>query len=287
MIRTGTRRRRWRRCVGLAVVLVAVPLVGTAQEQKTVPPGTPVTISVTPTTAPPPLVTITLGARHGHVTPYRQGCCHTGGGNIDVAQPAGDTVVVTMTGVAVATGSPCGPGVAGLEFDLNQCFEITFEKSDVKGAKVTLEGRVIGLLRGGSRGGAAEGARGCATVADGPVALLTVCVPDHGVADCENLSLNDHEGPVSVPIRAGKYTLHQGWHVQASHTRSVLPCKAASAEFAPEPALDPLWISYWEPFHGANKKDFGFQMILKVAPDEGGTGAPPAKANGALLGPPS
>jgi len=44
------------------------------------------------------------------------------------------------------------------------------------------------------------------------------------------------------------------------------PCKAASAEFAPEQALDPLWISYWEPFHGAAKKDFGFQITLKVAP---------------------
>ena len=41
--------------------------------------------------------------------------------------------------------------------------------------------------------------------------------------------------------------------------------KAASAEFAPDPALDPLWISYWEPFHGANKKDFGFKVTLKAS----------------------
>ena len=43
--------------------------------------------------------------------------------------------------------------------------------------------------------------------------------------------------------------------------------KRPSAEFAPDPALDPLWISYWEPFHGAIKKDFGFQITLRVAPD--------------------
>ena len=36
---------------------------------------------------------------------------------------------------------------------------------------------------------------------------------------------------------------------------------------APDPALDPLWISYWEPFHGAVKKDFGFQVTVKVAPE--------------------
>ena len=41
--------------------------------------------------------------------------------------------------------------------------------------------------------------------------------------------------------------------------------KRPSAEFAPDPALDPLWISYWEPFHGAIKKDFGFQVTLKVS----------------------
>jgi hypothetical protein len=254
---------RWAFCLG--AVVAALPL--TAQETKTVPPGTPVTITVTPAAPPSSPVTITLGARHGHVTPLRQGCCHTGGGNTDVAQPAPDTVVVTMTGVAVATGAPCGPGVAGMDFDLNQGFELVFEKSNLKLAKLTLEGRVIGLLRGGSRGGAAEETHGCATVADGVKALLTMCVPDHGVTCADNLSLNDHEGPVSVSLSAGKYTLHQVWSLRATHVRSLLPCKAASAEFAPDPALDPLWISYWEPFHGAAKKDFGFQVTLKVAPE--------------------
>jgi hypothetical protein len=28
-----------------------------------------------------------------------------------------------------------------------------------------------------------------------------------------------------------------------------------------------LWISYWEPFHGAAKKDLGLQITIKVAPD--------------------
>jgi hypothetical protein len=79
------------------------------------------------------------------------------------------------------------------------------------------------------------------------------------------LSINDREGPESVSVIAGPYTLHQQWLVGASHPRSLKPCKAASAEFAPEQALDPLWIGYWEPFHGAAKKDFGFQITLKVS----------------------
>src|SRR5262245_14753056 len=71
-----------------------------------------------------PAVTISLGARHGHVTPVRQGCTHTGGGNIDVAQPSADTVVITMTGVAVAYCHPCKDSHAGMNFDLEQCLEI-------------------------------------------------------------------------------------------------------------------------------------------------------------------
>jgi hypothetical protein len=92
-----------------------------------------------------------------------------------------------------------------------------------------------------------------------------VALPGRAVAAGENLSVNDREGPVTVPVVAGKYTLHQAFGVQAAHPRSLLPCKAASAEFAPDPALDPLWISAFEPFHGASKKDFGFQVILRVA----------------------
>ncbi len=81
-----------------------------------------------------------------------------------------------------------------------------------------------------------------------------------------------------LPIVAGKYTLHETWMISAAHAYKPLPCKSSSAEFAPDPALDPLWISYWEPFHGAIKKDFGFQITLKVVED---TAASTANGNGA------
>ena len=55
--------------------------------------------------------------------------------------------------------------------------------------------------------------------------------------------------------------------VVSAMARKCLLCKGPSAEFAPDPALDPLWISYREPFHGAIKRDFGLQIILKVAED--------------------
>src|SRR6266852_3263348 len=71
-----------------------------------------------------PAATIILGSRHGHVTPTRQGFTHTGGGNIDVAQPSPDTVVITMTGVAVAGAHPCKDSTGTLTFDVMQNFEV-------------------------------------------------------------------------------------------------------------------------------------------------------------------
>jgi hypothetical protein len=64
--------------------------------------------------------------------------------------------------------------------------------------------------------------------------------------------------------------LHQfgGGLSAAAHPHSFALNQAAPAEFAPDPALDPLGVSYWEPFHGAIKKDFGFQITLKVSPEE-------------------
>jgi hypothetical protein len=84
------------------------------------------------------------------------------------------------------------------------------------------------------------------------------------VAGGENLSINDRDGPVSQVIAPGEYTLHRKFHLCASHPKAILPCKAASAEFAPDPALDPLWIGYREPFKGARKKEFCLQVTLKV-----------------------
>jgi len=239
--------------------LTAEHSLGWAQEKAVVPPGSAVNITVA-TTPPPPPISITLYERHGHVTPFKGKCAHTGGGLIDVASPAPDTVIVTMTGAAVAN--------ADMKFELDQGFEVNFDDPKVKKAKLTVEGRVTGLLRGEKKG-CAEYADACASILGAPVELVTLCVPPHMVCDCDSLAVNDHDGPKTVPVAPGKYILHQTFSISARS--SSLIWKRPSAEFAPDPALDPLWINYWEPFHGVKKDTFGFQVILKVAPntDEG------------------
>ena len=99
-----------------------------------------------------PPVSISLQDRHGHVTPVRTGFTHTGGGNLDVAQPTPDTLIITMNGVVVAGGHPCKDSVATMTFDLEQCLEISFAAPKLKRAKLTVEARAIGLLRGPSKG---------------------------------------------------------------------------------------------------------------------------------------
>lgn len=250
-------RSRLMRCLAVGLIGLATPLsFVSAQEKAVVPAGGSVNITVTTGVTPPPPVSITLYERHGHVTPSKGKCTHTGGGLIDVTSPTADTVIITMTGLVIAN--------AAMRFDLDQCFEVSFDDPKVKKAKITIEGRVIGLLRGEKKG-SAEYSEACAHLSACTADIVTVCVPPHSVGDCENLAVNDHDGPKTVPVTPGKYTLHQTFVIAANSCAYL--CKKPSAEFAPDPALDPLWISYWEPFHGVIKKDFGFQVTLKVAQD--------------------
>jgi hypothetical protein len=254
------------------VALVGPAALLSAQEKAVVPAGGTVAITVTAATAPPPPVSITLHERHGHVTPIKGKCAHTGGGLIDVASPAPDTVLVTMTGAVVANAS--------MQFDLEQCFEVTFDDPKLKKAKLTMEARVVGLLRGEKKG-CAEYTEACAHAIAGPVNLVSVSVPPHSVCGCDSLAVNDHDGPHSTPVVPGKYTLQATFNIQAHSDCGLF--KRPSAEFAPDPALDPLWISYWEPFHGVKKESLGFQVLIKVAAD---TDAPASGNGGEPIPPP-
>lgn len=207
---------------------------------------------------------IILHDRQGHVTPNRQGCQHTGAGNIDVTRPSADTVIFTMKGVAVAGSHPWHNSAAAQDFDLVQDFEIALEKPQGKRLALAMETRVIGLLRSSPGANVAEES-GAVKVTLDHAEIFAAPVPSHSVSNGENLGINDHFGPVSIPVPPAKFRLHQIFHVGVVHGRTCCPHKASSAEFAPDPALEPIWISYWEPFHGANKKDFGFQVAIKAS----------------------
>jgi hypothetical protein len=177
-----------------------------------------------------------------------------------------------MAGVAVAGAHPVKDSLAELAFEMAQHFEVKVNDAAAKNVRLVLEAQVIGLLRSHkcSLGSArivtpAAAVVPCAT--PGGPALVEVELPGREVGPRQNLSVNDREGPAVIPVLPGRYILHQRFAVQAAHPHSLLPCKTAAAEFAPDPALDPLWIDAWEPFHGAIKKDCGFRVTLRVIAD--------------------
>jgi hypothetical protein len=219
-----------------------------------------------PKPLPTPKAMILLKDRHGHATPERYATAHTGAGNTDVSQPSDDKVIVTMTGVAVAGPHPCKVSTAAMDFDFNQCFQIVLNDEKLKTAKLTLEAYAIGLLRGDQHGGNAAMTRAAATVAAGLAPVVWLEFEPHSVSGCENLAINDHKGPITVPAPVGEYQLLLQFRIDTAHACSICG-KAAAAEFAPDPALDPTWISVTEPFHGAQKKDFGLRVIVRVEPE--------------------
>src|SRR5437879_2379929 len=105
------RSRLVRYLVWSVLPLMTPPSLVSAQEKAVVPGGSAVNITLTAGAVPPPPVSITLYERHGHVTPIKGKCTHTGGGLIDVASPAPDTVIVTMNGAVVANSD--------MKFDLD------------------------------------------------------------------------------------------------------------------------------------------------------------------------
>jgi hypothetical protein len=175
-------------------------------------------------------------------------------------------LIVTMSGVATAGPNPGTATAADMAFDLNQDFEIVIADPKIKKAKLTLEAQVIGLLRGDQNGGSAGVNNGSVEVVSGITSVLSLAIEGHSVCGDDNLAINDRKGPVSVAVPPGDYHMLQTFHISANHARSICG-KAAAAEFAPDPALDPTWISVTDPFRGANKKEFGFRVTLRVEPE--------------------
>jgi hypothetical protein len=235
---------------------VALPLALLSAQEPAQPPP-----------SPPSKVAFVLKDRHGHAVPTRSGTTtRSGGGNVEVSQPRDDTLILTMTGVVTAGPHPCKESTAVMDFDLNQQLTIVFADPKVKRAKLFAEGHVVGLLRGDAYGGSAGVGPGEVALGCGDRSAVLLAIDGHTVNGDENLAINDHKGPVSVPVLPGEYHLMQSFHIRAAHARSICG-KAASAEFAPDPALDPTWISVTEPFRGAKKKDFGFRVVLRVEPE--------------------
>jgi hypothetical protein len=153
-----------------------------------------------------------------------------------------------------------------MDCDLTQAFEIVGGPAGGK-CRLSAEAELVGVLRGGRIAAALTSA--AATITADRNVVVTADLPDRSVACGENLTVNDRAAPDDVTLGSGMYQLHAHCRFAATHPAG-LRGKAASAEFAPEPALDPIWVGGpRDPFHGVAKKDFGFRVTLRVSRDPG------------------
>jgi hypothetical protein len=216
-----------------------------------------------------PAYQIVLRSRHAEVTPVRFKDAETGGGAIVVEQPEPNTIVIAMTGAAVA-GSDFHGSNAAIDFNLEQELEIIPTHTGVRPPRVGMVARVVGTLqvtdpgKCGKACGTAEQGPATACLALGETNLLSVNVNPSSVGCGQESSINHRHGPVESTAVAGCYRLTGTFHLAATQGKGVWHRQAAVADFDPAPQLDSFWADALKPFRAVPRKDFGFKVIVRV-----------------------
>jgi hypothetical protein len=242
-----------------AAILLATSPVWPASAQSAGGAGEPVTAK------------IALGPREGAAHPTGCGRTATGGGNIYVAQPAPDTVVIRMAGNVAACGNLLVSANASIDFRQDLQFSVEFSHPGHTG-QLIMESKIIGVLSCKGTHAAVGLTGATASITCGPNAITTLPMPPRTVGSGESFALNSSQGPICAPIYGGCYQLHQVFGVFANQQGGGV-CGKAVAEFSPTP-LSPTWTGPSYPFQQVDKTDFGYEVTLRVVPDPQPTPGP-------------
>lgn len=242
-----------RQCLWLVVAVLAACPLPPASGQEAGGQRAPVTAR------------ITLGPREGAAHPTGCGRTATGGGNIYVTQPAPDTVVIRMAGNVAACGNLLVGANAALEFRQNLQFAIAFSEPDHTG-QLIMESKVIGVLSGKGTHAAVGVTDATVSITCGPSEIATLTVSPRSVGSGESFAFNVAEGPVCAPVYQGCYHLHQVFKIFAQQDGGGV-CGKAVAEFSPSP-LAANWLGPSYPFQQVDKTNFGYEVTLRVVPDQ-------------------
>ena len=219
-----------------------------------------------------PAYQIVLRSRTAVATPNRTKDAQTGGGSIMVEQPDPNTIVVTMGGSAVV-GSDFHGSSAEINFDLEQDLDIIPTRKGIRPPRIGMVGRVVGTLQVTDPG---KHMKGCGTADQGPASacltsggtsLLSLSVKSTAAGNGNESSVNLREGPVEAPAATGAYRLSGSFRIGASQGKGVWHRQYAVADFDPAPQLDGFWSDALKPFRAVPRRDFGFQLILRVVED--------------------
>lgn len=240
-------------------LLVVAPAVASAADAVPAPAG--------------PAYQIVLRSRTAQANPSKTKDAQTGGGTVLVEQPEPNTIVVVMTGAAVA-GSEFHGSSASIAFELDQALDIIPTRTGLRPPRIGMVGRVFGTLQVTETGncgckscGSAEQSPGvaCLALGDGPV--LSIAVKPSATGPGSPLSVNNREGPVEAVAVPGSYTLKQSFTISASQGKCVFNRQYAVADFDPDPRLDGFWGDALKAFRAIPRKEFGFRVVVRVVED--------------------
>jgi hypothetical protein len=228
-------------------------------------------VAADPPAAEPPYQ-IVLRSRTAPANPTKTRDAQTGGGAVLVEQPERNTIVITMTGAAVA-GSEFHGSWAGITFELDQAFDILPTRKGLHPPRIAMVGWVVGTLQVTDPGkhckgcGSAEQSLGTACLELGNSPLLSIAVKPSVAGPGNPVSVNTREGPVETAAAAGSYTLRESFAISVFQGKCVFNRQYAVADFDPAPQLDGFWADALKPFRALPRKDFGFRVVLRVVED--------------------
>ena len=223
-----------------------------------------------------------LGVAQATGVPGKDCDGRTGGGNIQVRQPAPDTLIFRMSALAKAGCNPFGPAVANFDFQLSQCFTVVYDGPQPRPAVLQIQGYAFGLLRSPKKGSAAL-AGACASLKGGDEAgpvLASFCLPTRAVGPGQNESVYLRSERLCVPAPPGCYTLDQSFHISATGSKYGFPGYGPSADFSLGGEPMAAFGNNRDPFEGVTRRDFGFFVVVKVVPaggPEDHAGMPPPR----------
>jgi len=222
--------------------------------------------------ADPPAYQIVLRSRFSEATPYRTKEAQTGGGSVLVEQPEPNTIVFTMGGSAVV-GSEFHGSTAGITFNLEQDLDIIPTRKGLRSPRLGMIGRVVGTLQVTDAGkccqpcGSADQGPASACLSTGGTSFLSVNVPSSAAACGQEISINHQDGPVECKGAVGQYHLNGTFRIGVSQGKGVFNRQSAVADFDPAPQLDAFWSDALRPFRAVPRRDFGFQVVVRVVED--------------------
>jgi hypothetical protein len=178
-----------------------------------------------------------------------------------------------MGGSAVV-GSECHASAAGINFDLDQDLDIVPVRAGARQPRVGMVARLVGTLQVSEPGqccckpcGTAEQGPATACLALGGTSLLTVGIKPSCASCGQESSINFRDGPVESVATVGSYHLSGAFRIGVTQGKGVFHRQAAVADFDPSPQLDAFWSDILKPFRAVPRRDFGFQMVVRVVED--------------------